>query len=189
MSSHHFVKEDQEPALVIAQAEAIPFAVVQELLEWSPTVIVLEHALPAVLLWGIKMDVVICQQKNIDQHIQLLNDQAPVKILSHSEEENPLLTALYFLIAGKYRAVNVLGVGHETIAPFTPKLDVVTFYENKRWLYARHGKFEKWLIKGKQISLPEKIKSKEGLDEHGVAVHDGTVKVISDVPFWIGEEI
>lgn len=189
MSSHHFVKEDQEPALVIAHAATIPFTVVQELLEWSPTVIVLEDALPDVLLWGIKLDVVIGQQKNIDQHVQLLKDQVPVKILSHSEEEDPLQTALYFLIAGKYNAVNVLGVNRGTLELFTPKLDVVTFFENKRWSYARYGKFEKWLSKGTKISLPEKVKSVDGLNNSGVVLHDGIIKVMADSPFWIGEGI
>ena len=57
MSSHHFVKEDQEPALIIADASAVSFEKIQELLEWSPTVIVMESSLEMVLSWGIKMDV------------------------------------------------------------------------------------------------------------------------------------
>lgn len=37
MSSHQVAKEDQEPALVIADAQAVPFTLVQQLLEWNLT--------------------------------------------------------------------------------------------------------------------------------------------------------
>lgn len=55
MSSHHFVKENQEPALLILCTEAIPFEKLQEILEWSPTVITTEGCIEKVLGWGIKM--------------------------------------------------------------------------------------------------------------------------------------
>ncbi|MBX2965239.1 MAG: hypothetical protein KF845_03770 [Cyclobacteriaceae bacterium] len=189
MSSHHVVKEDQEPALLIADASATPFPVVQELLEWSPTIIVLEQALPDVLLWGIKIDVVICRQNNVDRHVTTLNDQAPVKVLSHPDNENPLPTACYFLIAAKYCAVNVLGAGFEMLEPFAAHLDVVTFCEHKRWLYVRNGKFEKWITRGAKILFPPTVISVDGLDANGVAANDGTIRIVSDSAFWVGEEI
>jgi len=190
MSSHHFVKEDQEPALVIADASAIPFSVVQELLEWSPTVIVLAKALPDVLLWGIKIDVVISELEYVKQQVELLSDQAPVKVLSHQPEENPLLTALYFLTAGKYRAVNVVGVPMEALKSFTDHIDVVTFVDKKRWSYVKNGRFEKWLTKGSWIipSVESEEILLEGLDENYRTVQDGLVSIRADSPFWLGEE-
>lgn len=175
--------------MIIADASAVPFAVVQELLEWSPTVIVLEQALHDVTQWGIKLDVVISQQKNVVRHTAQLRDQSPVKILSYAEGEDPVQTAFYFLMTAKYKAVNVLGEDYRKLSPFTDQLDVVAFYDGKRWLYTRHGKFEKWFIRGIKIFLPEKITSVNGLDDNGVVVNDGVIKAISDGPFWVGEEI
>ena len=175
--------------MIIADAQAAPFAIVQELLEWSPTVIVLEPALHDVTQWGIKLDVVISQQKNVVRHTVQLRDQAPVKILSYAEGEDPVQTAFYFLVAAKYKAVNTLGVEFRKLSPFTDQLDVVAFYAGKRWLYARHSKFEKWLTKGTKIFFPEKITTVNGLDDNGVVVNDGVIKVKSDGPFWMGEEI
>ena len=43
MSSHHFVKEGQEPALLIM--DALSLALIEPLLEWAPQVIVCENAL------------------------------------------------------------------------------------------------------------------------------------------------
>jgi len=191
MSSHHFVKEDQEPALIIHDASSIPFASIEELLEWSPTLIVSEQALAGVLLWGIKIDVVISVQKNVQHYVDLLNDQAPVKILSHQPSESPLTTALYFLIAGKYRAVNVTGVELKVLQPFTTTLDVVAFIEHKRWSFARNGKFEKWLTQGSRIAIKgeeEVTVSKIGVDENLRVITDGLVTLSGDGPFWVGED-
>src|SRR5437868_1073645 len=97
MSSHHFVKEGQEPALVIAEVIARPS--VELLLEWAPQVIVLERALEQVLTWGIKVDVVIASIANNEQVIEKLFDQMPVKILSHQPDEDPLDTVFYYLLS------------------------------------------------------------------------------------------
>jgi hypothetical protein len=39
MSSHHFVRDQQEPALLILALEAFTYDSLGELLEWVPTVI------------------------------------------------------------------------------------------------------------------------------------------------------
>ena len=44
MSSHHFVKEQQEPAVFILEVEGISFETVAPLLEWSPTLLVAQEA-------------------------------------------------------------------------------------------------------------------------------------------------
>jgi thiamine pyrophosphokinase len=189
MSSHHFVKEDQEPALLIADADAIPFAVVQQLLEWSPTVVVLEQALENVLSWGIKVDVVIGQSDHVKTLVNALTDQAPIKILSHQPNEEGLPTAILFLIAGKYKAVNVVGCEPAQLDTFAQHLDVVTFDAHKRWAYARTGKFEKWLTKGLQLMFIPTITKPDGLSDDGFVLQDGLVSLQADHPFWVGEHV
>src|ERR671912_567944 len=56
MSSHHYVKEAQEPALLVADALADDHLL--SLLEWSPVVLAASQALPKVASWGIRVDVV-----------------------------------------------------------------------------------------------------------------------------------
>jgi hypothetical protein len=191
MSSHHFVKEDQEPALIIIDASSVSFALVQELLEWSPTVIVLEQAMESVLRWGIKIDVVISSQEKVPQYVDVLKEQTPVKILSYQSDERPLTTAFYFLLAGKYRAVNVVGIDLELLKPYTEYLDVVAFIDQMRWSFARNGKFEKWLPSASKIVVRDEGTpiSKVGLDEHNRVIGDGVVSLISRKPFWVGEAL
>lgn len=188
MSSHHFVKEDQEPALIIADATIIPFTVVQELLEWSPTVIVLEEAVEAVISWGIKLDIVICEAARVNLLVDSLRDQAPVKILSHQPNDG-LPTAMMFLIAGKYNAVNVVGCAPAQLESFAQQLDVVTFTSDKRWTYVRTGKFEKWLLKGTRLSFPPTLTKMDGVSTAGVVLEDGMVGLQADSPFWVGEHV
>ena len=57
MSSHHIIRDKQEPALIIANGEACSLDMVEQLLEWSPTVIVLDGAIERVVSLGIKVDV------------------------------------------------------------------------------------------------------------------------------------
>src|SRR5690606_13901028 len=75
MSSHHFVKEGQEPALLIL--DEVDSSLVQPLLEWSPLVIVAEAAVHHVLAWGIKIDVLLASDEGIDELKIAMRDQAP----------------------------------------------------------------------------------------------------------------
>lgn len=190
MSSHHFVKEDQEPALVIADTGGVQLSVVQELLEWSPTVVVLERSLDEVRSWGIKIDVVVCSENQVKNQVELLKNQAPIKILSHSIKESPLDTALYFLSAGKYRAVNVVGSEVDALKTFTEHFDLVTFTSGIRWSFARDGKFEKWLVKGTALMVKEngiEFTTIDGLDDKMNVIRDGMVRLKCETPFWVGE--
>ena len=49
MSSHHIVRDDQEPALIIANGASCSDELMGQLLEWSPLVIVLDSAIERVL--------------------------------------------------------------------------------------------------------------------------------------------
>ena len=59
MSSHHIDRDDQEPALIIANGAACSEELLGQLLEWSPLVIVLDSAIERVLELGIKVDVLL----------------------------------------------------------------------------------------------------------------------------------
>ena len=107
MSSHHIVKENQEPALLILNTEAIRFEKIQELLEWSPTVVVTEACLEKVLGWGIKIDIVLAPAERIQYLTQTLHHQAPIQFISF-EGESEITRVIEFLKLSHQKAVNVL---------------------------------------------------------------------------------
>ncbi len=135
MSSHHFVKEDQEPALLILNANAISFEKVQELLEWSPTVIISEEVVEEVTGWGIKIDILLCAEENVNEFKQSLVDQSPIRFISYHNKNEALSTAYYFLAAAKYKAVNILinEVSQLDFIQSFAVMNVEVFYEGKRW--------------------------------------------------------
>jgi thiamine pyrophosphokinase len=59
MSSHHIVRDDQEPALIIANGASCDPELLGQLLEWSPLVIVLDSAMERVMKLDIKVDVLL----------------------------------------------------------------------------------------------------------------------------------
>lgn len=182
MSSHHIIREDQEPALVIDDAGNLNYENIQQLLEWSPTVMVTEQALETVLSWGIKIDIIIALEQHVDELKNSLQEQFPLKILSCHIAAEAVNTAIYFLTASKQKAVNV--ISKNTLESFEkfPSLDVAVIQNGKRWVFIRTGHFEKWLPAGTTISIyptgahPEPVIEKEGI----VTVH-------RDHSFWISE--
>mgnify|MGYP006151694941 FL=1 len=82
MSSHHVVREKQEPALILANGESCRIELLQDLLEWSPLVVVLDGAIERVLELGIKIDVLLgdFDSKKIDIG-QIQENQYPIEIV------------------------------------------------------------------------------------------------------------
>ncbi len=106
MSSHHIIRDKQEPALIIANGEACSTEILDQLLEWSPTVVVLDGALERVISLGIKVDVWL---GDFD-HTQITDfSDYPLKKV-HAPDQNltDLEKAFEYLLAEGYPAVNVV---------------------------------------------------------------------------------
>ncbi len=67
MSSHHFVKEQQEPALLILETEGFDVDRISPLLEWVPTVLVSQNVVETVISWGVKVDVILSSESFLSQ--------------------------------------------------------------------------------------------------------------------------
>lgn len=192
MSSHHFVKEDQEPALLIRDPHAISFEKIQELLEWSPTVIVLEEALATILGWEIKIDLVLCIADHVAVLQKELLSQAPIQFISISKENESLDAALRYLADAKYKAVNILVSNKESFETVTKISGIYSelYFENKKWSLVKSGHFQKWLPKQTQLFIhPKKLYMLKGLSNEFESFGDGQITIESDSAFWVGEEL
>ena len=63
MSSHHIVREKQEPALLVLGLNNFSAELLGQLLEWNPTVITTRETAPLLHDNGIKIDWVIASGK------------------------------------------------------------------------------------------------------------------------------
>lgn len=157
MSSHHIVRDEQEPALLIADPSALGLEYVEHLLEWSPTVIVTEPALKEVLRWGIKVDVVVAGMDSLERLKPKLQEQSPVQLLGF-ESADLLACAYIFLTDNGYHAVNVMADIYNSSAldlskSFKASLDSIIFYNDQKWSYMQSGAYRKWVTTGHHIGV------------------------------------
>lgn len=110
MSSHHIVREKQEPALIIANGEACSDDLLGQLLEWSPFVLVLDGAVERVLSRGIKIDVLFGDFDHSDSNYdELRQSQYPMEIIhAPDQEKTDLEKAIEFLIGRDFPAANIV---------------------------------------------------------------------------------
>ena len=196
MSSHHFVKEGQEPALVLL--DALSFETAGPLLEWAPLVMVAERAIEDVMLWNIKMDVVLAEENNAQALSIRLVDQAPFTILAHASDESPLLNALYYLIRKKQNGVNVFSSNaDEAIVlseKFADQLQICVMDGTFKWSAVAAGHFDKWMAAKTPIFL-RKSQMQQSIDlvglkkagDHYESMVDGMIRLQSEALFWVGE--
>ena len=163
MSSHHFVKEHQEPALIIANGESCERPLLDQLLEWSPQVIVLDGALERVAALNIKIDVLLGDFDRITDHSALLQNQPDVEIV-HAPDQNKtdLEKALDYLITKGQKAVNIiwatgLRMDHTfnnicTLAKYHQHINMV-MHDHYSRIFVLPKTFQKFYTKGQALSL------------------------------------
>jgi thiamine pyrophosphokinase len=146
MSSHHVIREKQEPALLVMGMNNFSDEHLGQLLEWSPTVMVTPLMAEKLNAYGIKIDWVIA-----DEGMDEL--QSDVKVLP-IDNKSPLLSALKFLTDNSYPAVNVVTdeLNINDYLPFADKINPVIFYNNQK-IYPVTSGFSKWKPAGESIEL------------------------------------
>jgi thiamine pyrophosphokinase len=166
MSSHHIVREKQEPALIIANGESCSFELLGQLLEWSPFVVVLDSAIHRVMPLGIKIDVLLGDfDRGLDVE-EIRQSQYPIEIIyTPNQDKTDLEKAFDFLIERGVPAANVVwATGRRADHSITNMTNIIR-YKNKLHivlidnysliypLLPSPAVFEKWYPKGFQISL------------------------------------
>lgn len=163
MSSHHIVRDDQEPALIIANGASCHPELLGQLLEWSPLVIVLDSAMERVFELGIKVDVLLGDfDRGFDPNY-FKEKQYPIEIV-HTPDQNKtdLEKAFDYLITRKIPAVNVVWATGKradhtitnitNIARYRDSLKIVLHDDHSR-VFLLPKKFEKWYPSNTTLSL------------------------------------
>ncbi|NMH27932.1 thiamine diphosphokinase [Flavobacterium silvaticum] len=163
MSSHHIVRDDQEPALIIANGEACSMELLNQLLEWSPFVVVLDSAIERVAALNIKVDVLLGDFDHNFTPDEFSSLQFPIEIIhTPDQDKTDLEKAIDFLIDRKFPAVNIVwatgkradhSISNMTnIVRFQDKIKIVMLDDYSK-IFRCPDKFEKWYTKGSPISL------------------------------------
>lgn len=163
MSSHHIVRDDQEPALIIANGQSCSHELLGQLLEWSPLVLVLDSAIERVIKLDLKVDILLGDfDRNFDPE-KYRESQFPLEII-HAPDQNKtdLEKAFDYLIQRKIPAVNVVwATGRRAdhtmtnitcIARYANLIKIVILDDYSK-IYLLPKNFQKWYTKNSIISL------------------------------------
>ncbi len=189
MSSHHIVREKQEPALVVLGLNNFPDELLGQLLEWSPTVIATPDTAEILSSREIKIDRIIAE------HPADVS-QSDVKLIS-ARDGNLTEAALKFLADNGYPSVNIitdeLNLGD--YEPFVNLINLVIFSDQHK-IYPVSSGFSKWKTKGELIKLLSKgnnliLKGLEQTSDHRYkTIGDGFFSLQFDDSFlFVAEEI
>jgi thiamine pyrophosphokinase len=191
MSSHHIVREKQEPALLIMQIDEFDEEYLGQLLEWSPTILVSETEVDKVLSLGIKIDAIFTKE------LKGLNSQEHVRLLPAGNDV--VESALKYLVAEGYPAVNII-TNHFQAKEYLFYVDLIdlVIFNNDKKIYPIKSGFSKWKSEGEEVIIlhPELIHefSFSGLkkidDTNYQTLKDGFFSFTFEPPFiFIAEKL
>ncbi|MDN3584119.1 thiamine diphosphokinase [Mucilaginibacter flavus] len=184
MSSHHIVREKQEPALLVLGIDNFEEELLGQLLEWSPTVITTPDTAEKLNSFGIKVDGIITngEADSLQEDIKLI----PV------DNDSLAVSALKYLTANGYPAVNIITDEAELsiFLPYADKINLVIFNARQK-IYPVTTGFSKWKPAGEQIEIitPTKILKYSGLQNTSAGIYsttdDGFFSLQFEQPFLL----
>lgn len=147
MSSHHIVREKQEPALLILSLEDFEDEDLGQLLEWSPTLIATVPVAEQLVVYGIKVDWIIGNSVSSFS-------QSDVKWIALNDNQSELEAGLDYLVAQGYPAVNIITDQLEAniFLKYINYINLVVFHQEKK-IYAITSGFSKWRPAGEVIEI------------------------------------
>lgn len=188
MSSHHIIREKQEPALLVLGLDNFEDDLLGQLLEWSPTLMVTADTAEQLNAFGIKFDVLVG-----DEAEALQSDIKQVSRGSGSLTQ----AALSYLIANGYPAVNVVTDDDnlDDYLAYADRINIVIFNQGKK-IYPIASGFTKWKPAQEIVSVISKVDDLKitGLQAIGNSQYkttdDGFISLTFTDPFiFIAESI
>ncbi|MET4082363.1 hypothetical protein ABIB40_002321 [Pedobacter sp. UYP30] len=186
MSSHHIVREKQEPALYIDEIGEFEEELLGQLLEWSPTLLVNAKSYDKISSWNIKVDVLVNGKvEDVQEYTKLINSST-----------DSLATALSYLQREQFPAVNIITETFDAgrFYGWCDKINVVVFTSTHKY-YVISPSFSVWKpagiifkVFGNDQLTPTNLKSLEN-NEYEV-ISDGFVKFgFTGSTIFIGEAL
>jgi thiamine pyrophosphokinase len=190
MSSHHIVREKQEPALLILSLAGFDTEHLGQLLEWSPTLIAAAPVADELLSADIHIDYLLTED------IAATPAQPGLQMITTIPDEF-LNTGLQFLIDKGYPEVNVITHNFDPTlyGPHFESINLVV-YSCQQKIYTIKRGFEKWLPAKTKIYIfnpPKDLKCNNLVRQSGNAwmvPNDGRVQLhFSSLSIMIAEDI
>jgi thiamine pyrophosphokinase len=188
MSSHHIIRDEQEPALILADLDAFPFDLLGQLLEWAPYTVCGDKALDQALAYGINLDVIYSSRPNLNE---LVGHFPSIQTLDSGN--NWIDESVRLLGERGHKAVNIVTTDcleHHHMHRLSEQIlmDVIT--PELKFILVNNT-FSKWMPVGSSLkNVENKVLMINGVAFQGPTFSvkkEGTITVSSDhAPFIIG---
>ena len=181
MSSHHIIRENQEPALVIMSQ--IDMTLLGELCEWSPRIYVHSGLLNWITETGIKVDVIFGEDSGDELVRDFMEFQKPLEFI-HVEGLDKLLP----LITND--TIHLVSSAEENGLALNANKNIVRYSDSYKE-YVASGFWKKWKNKGDYLEILNSTNpeiTNLNRSETGFLVEkDGMTIVFSTTSFLIRE--
>ncbi len=190
MSSHHFVREGQEPSLLVEANQPIEHPFFEQLAGWNPIIIATEKSLPGLISASVNIDHVLLSD------MSLVGDPGALSRIPHvrvHEIENTTLAAAINQILEHVacKHVQIVTDHHSDFGRWEDigrGLGMTVFTPTHIWKCISSGNYRAWFPKGQRLDFQGNIRidNSAGLTDF-ITVKDGIVEITSDDVFWVGE--
>jgi thiamine pyrophosphokinase len=173
MSSHHFVREFQEPAVFFHSFRSEDMEKIGPLLEWAPYIIAEEQCMVLLQEYSVKVDALITFSEAtagdypMDPRIRTL----------HLEDKHHLKETLSGLLPSESVGLHIIDT-RETLSPTFvrdwPAGFALLYHAHVRWMRIKSSGYRKWWPKGTKIQLLSELEtSPREVTEEYVVPEDG----------------
>ncbi|QNL21957.1 hypothetical protein HZR84_08400 [Hyphobacterium sp. CCMP332] len=181
MSSHHIIRENQEPALVMLTT--IREEIFNQLLEWSPKVYCHFELLDWVIDNGFKIDVIIGPESSKTVSLKKMEYQIPIDYHSFKNSWTEILNKI------SNHTIHIASNINIDIRDLKSSCEIIR-YSDEFKEFSFKGEWRKWKNRGDKIELssePEEMTNLEKSNSYFKVPKSGMVKIRSSNSIFIKE--
>ncbi len=193
MSSHHVIRDGQEPPVYLADAKAPLHPLLPDLLEWSPVTICADRSVPELIQQGFKADYILCLDSSPAHWKYVFDANYPVKALAVPDERDISEVLRSVIQESGADFLHVVCGTEPDLSIFEPLDQLALFSPRYKWTWHRSGRWRKWMGETHEIIIDGNEAVIEGAfsrTSSGLrATRDGIIEVSGLKDTWIGEKL
>jgi len=150
MSSHHIIRDNQEPAVFLGEIHSISADLLGQVLEWSPTVICLDKNMEALESQGVKVNVLLraVDQTNLDKL------QADMDVITYQQDYLPAL--FDYLAKIDNFAIYLVGCyPSPVLVSYADRFSINLLDGNRHTVLVK--RYSKWLPRGARLYMDNQV--------------------------------
>ncbi len=196
MSSHYIIRDDQAPALMVFDINAVSEKNLFSFLEWNPAVVIDELCISFFIHHQIKVDAVITGSITPSEIDMMMGYQKPYKLLDRNSFP---ANAIKWLRPKGIHSIDLVATFDKKTLEIATLLErefnVYIYSDHTKYIHLDAGFFKKWASPGRgfRILMSHKecniqTENLEDLGDHNYkVVNEGQIIIRSDQPVWVGE--